>query len=148
MPLLDGYSSIIFIIIVNIIDWVVDLIQFHVGLCFQSLFPSVKSHFSTVLAAEILSFHPKKLTVSTVPLVLPPFSQVPKLSVIRKIPPLLGGCQDDPSLRLNAWAWLMFAKGMPVVAWGDEQGNTEYRMSLWQHGWTPGNGKGSERQLP
>jgi Tfp pilus assembly protein FimT len=39
----------------------------------------------------------------------------------------------------------MFAKGMPVVAWGDEQGNAEYRMSLWQHGWTPGsdgNGNG------
>eukprot|EP00437_Effrenium_voratum_P005402 CAMPEP_0181418730 /NCGR_PEP_ID=MMETSP1110-20121109/11708_1 /TAXON_ID=174948 /ORGANISM="Symbiodinium sp., Strain CCMP421" /LENGTH=520 /DNA_ID=CAMNT_0023541723 /DNA_START=85 /DNA_END=1643 /DNA_ORIENTATION=+ len=46
-----------------------------------------------------------------------------------------GGCQDDRSLLLNAWAWLMFAKGMPVVTWGDEQGNPFYRMSLWQHGW-------------
>lgn len=53
------------------------------------------------------------------------------------VPPT-GGCQDDPSLLLNGWAWLMFAKGMPVVAWGDEQGNWEYRMSLWQHGWTHG----------
>lgn len=50
--------------------------------------------------------------------------------------PGTGGCQDDTSLLLNAWAWLMFAKGMPVVAWGDEQGNAEYRMSLWQHGWS------------
>lgn len=50
--------------------------------------------------------------------------------------PGTGGCQDDESLLLNGWAWLMFAKGMPVVAWGDEQGNSVYRMSLWQYGWT------------
>lgn len=49
--------------------------------------------------------------------------------------PGTGGCQDDESLLLNGWAWLMFAKGMPVVAWGDEQGNSVYRMSLWQYGW-------------
>ncbi|CAE7753566.1 ALP1 [Symbiodinium pilosum] len=46
-----------------------------------------------------------------------------------------GGCLDYPTLVMNAWAWLMFAKGMPVVTWGDEQGNAEYRNSLWQFGW-------------
>merc|ERR1719277_151332 len=29
----------------------------------------------------------------------------------------------------------MLAKGMPVITWGTEQGNTEYRMSLWQYNW-------------
>lgn len=49
--------------------------------------------------------------------------------------PGTGGCQDDESLLMNAWVWLMFAKGMPVVAWGDEQGNSIYRSSLWQYAW-------------
>ena len=49
--------------------------------------------------------------------------------------PGTGGCKAHESLVLNAWAWLMFAKGMPAVTWGDEQGNTEYRNSLWQFGW-------------
>lgn len=34
----------------------------------------------------------------------------------------------------------MFAKGMPVVIWGDEQGNAEYRKSLWHYGWIHGRG--------
>ncbi|CAE7843460.1 SWA2 [Symbiodinium necroappetens] len=49
--------------------------------------------------------------------------------------PGTGGCKAHESLVLNAWAWLMFTKGMPAVTWGDEQGNTEYRNSLWQFGW-------------
>lgn len=46
-----------------------------------------------------------------------------------------GGCFGYPVLVRNAWAWLLFAKGMPVVTWGDEQGNSAYRNSLWQFNW-------------
>lgn len=46
-----------------------------------------------------------------------------------------GGCQDDVHRLLNAWAWLFFARGMPVLTWGDEQGNTVFRNSLWQFKW-------------
>ncbi|CAK0799709.1 unnamed protein product [Prorocentrum cordatum] len=46
-----------------------------------------------------------------------------------------GGCIDSPTLVRNALTWAMLARGMPVITWGDEQGNTENRNSLWQHGW-------------
>lgn len=46
-----------------------------------------------------------------------------------------GGCLDDRHMRLNAWAWLFMAKGMPVITWGDEQGNKVFRNSLWQFNW-------------
>ena len=46
-----------------------------------------------------------------------------------------GGCQDDVHLILNAWSWLFFAKGMPMLTWGDEQGNTVYRESMWTFHW-------------
>eukprot|EP00434_Breviolum_minutum_P013933 symbB.v1.2.012288.t4/scaffold847.1/size158198/3 len=45
------------------------------------------------------------------------------------------GCQDDVHLILNAWSWLFFAKGMPMLTWGDEQGNTVYRESMWTFHW-------------
>eukprot|EP00437_Effrenium_voratum_P014921 CAMPEP_0181443874 /NCGR_PEP_ID=MMETSP1110-20121109/24776_1 /TAXON_ID=174948 /ORGANISM="Symbiodinium sp., Strain CCMP421" /LENGTH=624 /DNA_ID=CAMNT_0023567859 /DNA_START=22 /DNA_END=1893 /DNA_ORIENTATION=+ len=47
-----------------------------------------------------------------------------------------GGCIDDKSRQVNSLAWLMLAKGMPVITWGTEQGNTVYRNSLWQYNWT------------
>eukprot|EP00435_Cladocopium_sp_Y103_P052265 s48_g16.t1 len=49
-----------------------------------------------------------------------------------------GGCKDDVHRLLNAWVWLFFAKGMPVLTWGDEQGNTIFRNSLWQFNWDQG----------
>merc|ERR1712107_739884 len=46
-----------------------------------------------------------------------------------------GGCIDDASRVRNSLTWAMLAKGMPVITWGDEQGNTVYRNSLWQYKW-------------
>jgi len=47
-----------------------------------------------------------------------------------------GGCLDDDSRIRNSLTWVMFAKGMPVITWGTEQGNTVYRNSLWQFNWS------------
>mmetsp|Transcript_61908 Transcript_61908/g.156569 ORF Transcript_61908/g.156569 Transcript_61908/m.156569 type:complete len:651 (-) Transcript_61908:55-2007(-) len=46
-----------------------------------------------------------------------------------------GGCIDDASRVRNSLTWVMLARGMPVITWGDEQGNTDYRNSLWQYKW-------------
>lgn len=49
-------------------------------------------------------------------------------------PPVANYCLDESQIR-NSLTWVMFCYGIPVVAWGVEQGATAYRDSLWQTGY-------------
>jgi len=48
--------------------------------------------------------------------------------------PVANYCRDPSQIR-NSLVWTMFSYGIPVVAWGTEQGNEVYRNSLWQTGY-------------
>jgi len=49
--------------------------------------------------------------------------------------PVADTCKQSQSRIKNSWAWVFMCYGMPTVTWGDEQGNTLYRNSLWQFDW-------------
>uniref|UniRef100_A0A6V0KC07 Glycosyl hydrolase family 13 catalytic domain-containing protein n=1 Tax=Zooxanthella nutricula TaxID=1333877 RepID=A0A6V0KC07_9DINO len=49
--------------------------------------------------------------------------------------PVANTCKQSESRIKNSFAWVFMCYGMPTVTWGDEQGNTLYRNSLWQFNW-------------
>merc|ERR1719469_808321 len=49
--------------------------------------------------------------------------------------PMANTCKSDEVRMKNSLTWVFFSYGIPTVTWGTEEGNTEYRNSLWQYGW-------------